>query len=651
MINYIQAIVQYNNIMWLRVWDSILQVSDEQFVQEVRYSQGSLQIQMVHLLTVEGVYLRALQANTMWKRYGLQEAECVDQYSLHAVAKRNAKEWSAYIENLPEAALQETVQGMIGPTWQIIVHVVNHGTDHRAQVLRLLHDYGAPTIEQDMLLNWYPNLRTWASSEVSKRHLLNDFSEAQLAATTKVKAPLDALRAQHLTLNKYVRSQPSLSQIQAAYPANQTIKLERSNAGFTRSDAYFGECILNGMAASILDQHPTKHHQLWLFQQWNSYEQNGRFALPNVDMRFEQQNGSLVPTQITLQLRKAGCKEPHAPLMPARTLTPTDGVAWQNAKHVARVSSMLSAELDNHLVTTHLNVEQYAVPLYRHIQNNPLRLLLFPHIKGISAINQMARQLLIGEEGFVPLASPLTSSAIDQRIQQTLGMLDWLGWQPRPPVCADHHYAYAAQLFWQILGTVVDQFFAEHEAGIATYWGEVRDFSAELITNSAPPFLCGYLKHTISSDDWFNDSERTIPAPTKMTAVSSVTVNNQPDATDIARLKQLCRYVMMHATFMHSWGTRLHFAELGELAYAGLGLRFTLNALDKPFAHAQLPPPRVAIEQLYHAKMLSSVHNNSIVVDEEGDIYPPLRQMLIQHADVFAQHGITVDAIQSHISI
>ncbi|MBC8098303.1 MAG: DinB family protein, partial [Armatimonadetes bacterium] len=35
---------------------------------------------------------------------------------------------------------------------QIIGHMVNHGTDHRAQLLRLLYDFGAPTFDQDYII-------------------------------------------------------------------------------------------------------------------------------------------------------------------------------------------------------------------------------------------------------------------------------------------------------------------------------------------------------------------------------------------------------------------------------------------------------------------------------------------------------------------
>jgi uncharacterized damage-inducible protein DinB len=39
--------------------------------------------------------------------------------------------------------------------WQVLLHVVNHGTDHRAQTLRLLNDLGVRTRSQDYILYVY----------------------------------------------------------------------------------------------------------------------------------------------------------------------------------------------------------------------------------------------------------------------------------------------------------------------------------------------------------------------------------------------------------------------------------------------------------------------------------------------------------------
>jgi uncharacterized damage-inducible protein DinB len=39
--------------------------------------------------------------------------------------------------------------------WQVLLHVANHGTDHRAQLLRLLNDLGVRTVAQDDIFYAY----------------------------------------------------------------------------------------------------------------------------------------------------------------------------------------------------------------------------------------------------------------------------------------------------------------------------------------------------------------------------------------------------------------------------------------------------------------------------------------------------------------
>jgi uncharacterized damage-inducible protein DinB len=42
--------------------------------------------------------------------------------------------------------------------WQVLLHVANHGTDHRAQALRTLHDLGVETTSQDYIFYVYEHV-------------------------------------------------------------------------------------------------------------------------------------------------------------------------------------------------------------------------------------------------------------------------------------------------------------------------------------------------------------------------------------------------------------------------------------------------------------------------------------------------------------
>ena len=41
--------------------------------------------------------------------------------------------------------------------WQVLLHVVNHGTDHRAQLRRMVHDRGVKTGPQEFIFYVYDN--------------------------------------------------------------------------------------------------------------------------------------------------------------------------------------------------------------------------------------------------------------------------------------------------------------------------------------------------------------------------------------------------------------------------------------------------------------------------------------------------------------
>jgi len=71
--------------------------------------------------------------------------------SVRTLCDQSAEEVTAYVATLDAAALQRQPQGLPLTVWQTLLHLVNHGTDHRAQVLRALHDFDAPTFEQDLL--------------------------------------------------------------------------------------------------------------------------------------------------------------------------------------------------------------------------------------------------------------------------------------------------------------------------------------------------------------------------------------------------------------------------------------------------------------------------------------------------------------------
>jgi len=152
-VDLIYTFVEFNDALHRRTWESIMTLSDEQFVTEIDFSHGSLRNQMVHLAGVDRRWLRGLKEQPDARSFRPDPASYPSRQSAYELWDGVALEVKEYAAGLDEAALLRTPQRMYGPAWQVLLHMVNHGTDHRAQVLRILHDFGAPTFDQDLIFH------------------------------------------------------------------------------------------------------------------------------------------------------------------------------------------------------------------------------------------------------------------------------------------------------------------------------------------------------------------------------------------------------------------------------------------------------------------------------------------------------------------
>lgn len=156
-IDCFRTLFDYHRSVNAQLWDGIMQLSDEQFVQEPGYSIGSVRNHVVHVMSVDQRWFRRIKGEPLGERL------VYDDFTSRAAARSR---WDslednivAYVYTLDDDALERVIEYDIphrggikrDPVWQILAHVVNHGTDHRAQVLRLLYDFGAPTFEQDLM--------------------------------------------------------------------------------------------------------------------------------------------------------------------------------------------------------------------------------------------------------------------------------------------------------------------------------------------------------------------------------------------------------------------------------------------------------------------------------------------------------------------
>jgi len=153
---YVQLIWDYNYWAHHKLWDALMTVSEEGFVRDIDYSVGSLHKQVIHTMWAEALWLRRINGqdriNWTTEDYPTREA-VIEQWKLVE------RDYQTYLADISQAELdrdgtgdsQASGQDYTQPISEILLHGGNHGTDHRAQILRLVNDYGGDTFEQDMI--------------------------------------------------------------------------------------------------------------------------------------------------------------------------------------------------------------------------------------------------------------------------------------------------------------------------------------------------------------------------------------------------------------------------------------------------------------------------------------------------------------------
>lgn len=149
---------QYNYWANDRMWQHITPLTDEQFYRPCDYSIGSLHQQLVHMMSVEELWLkRAKAVNASLGLAVPDDFPTRDDIASHWQTIRH--DWIVYLDELTEKALDAEITITSVPDgtqyqclcWEAIAQVLNHSTDHRAQILSLVHQVGGTSDAQDFI--------------------------------------------------------------------------------------------------------------------------------------------------------------------------------------------------------------------------------------------------------------------------------------------------------------------------------------------------------------------------------------------------------------------------------------------------------------------------------------------------------------------
>lgn len=147
----VKSMLEYHYALNHKLWKAIELINEGQFLADSQYSHGSIRNHLVHMVQTDIRWMLALQGDPGARKYAIAPNDYPGKSATRALLNDTANKLSEWVNSLDEENMDQTPLYMGGPMWQCLLHIVNHGTDHRAQILNLLDQYGVPTFDQDLI--------------------------------------------------------------------------------------------------------------------------------------------------------------------------------------------------------------------------------------------------------------------------------------------------------------------------------------------------------------------------------------------------------------------------------------------------------------------------------------------------------------------
>ena len=158
---YIKTLIDYNYTEHHKVWDRcIMQLTDAQFTRDSGYSHGSIHQEVVHVMNGEWWWISRAQGQSP------QSQPPVETYPTREIIRARWDEIEAevrrFVDGLNADRLDSPVQyttprGEVidNHVWKILLHLCNHGTIHRAEIMAIAAQIGGPTFDLSFMRYLY----------------------------------------------------------------------------------------------------------------------------------------------------------------------------------------------------------------------------------------------------------------------------------------------------------------------------------------------------------------------------------------------------------------------------------------------------------------------------------------------------------------
>jgi len=148
--------IEYHNRANKKIFDTAAQLSNEQLMRTGKFDHDTAFQSLRHMVDVDWSWRQFCMGNDVGKAYLWETVPMNNLDEVRAAWEMDSAEFLAYAQQMDGATLQHEVKPPFDvpvsvPIWQVLVHVVNHGTQHRSELARYFTECGYSPGSLDML--------------------------------------------------------------------------------------------------------------------------------------------------------------------------------------------------------------------------------------------------------------------------------------------------------------------------------------------------------------------------------------------------------------------------------------------------------------------------------------------------------------------
>ena len=155
--------LRYHGWASQKLLDAALGLDQEELYREMNVSHKGLIRTLEHVLFADRIWFKRVVDPSL----EVHPTSDRPHESLPLEWPQMQKRWEDWADSLSDADLQRSVSYKTlkgdpseSPLWQLMLHLVNHGTYHRGQAVAILKQLGAPVPPTDMIVFYRERKRT-----------------------------------------------------------------------------------------------------------------------------------------------------------------------------------------------------------------------------------------------------------------------------------------------------------------------------------------------------------------------------------------------------------------------------------------------------------------------------------------------------------